>query len=60
LISLSIYCQKYMLIIIFYIRFTIYSINGSPPRMEKLDNVPKDYGRKVFRSYNIQESLKMC
>jgi len=41
----------------FYMGLTIYSINGSPPRMEKLDNVPIDYGRKLFESYeyNIQE-----
>jgi hypothetical protein len=29
--------------------------------MEKLGTIPIDYGRKLFRrSYNIQESLKMC
>jgi len=49
-----------MLIIIFYMRLTIYSINGSPPRMEKLGTIPIDYGSKFFRRYNIQESLKMC
>jgi hypothetical protein len=46
-----------MLTMTFYVRLTIYIINGSLPRMEKLDNVPIDYGRKLFGSYeyNTQE-----